>query len=269
MDNDRSHDNLKEQDYLKDMPNHEFDEAVNTMQSSIQDEIAASTDLLGDKLDISMLKNEYSADDVQYQKKIQNLEKRYSHVRKTRGDGNCFFRAFGFGYLEHMLSDKKDYPIFQENASNSFQKLMDLKYPSFTVEDFFENFISVVNSVKEGVSHTELLNTFREEGMSNYFVVYLRLITSCQLQSDSDFYQNFIDGGKTLVEFCKTEVEPMYLESDHIHIIALTSALGASVRVAYMDRGGDDLSFHDFPEDSQPTLHLLYRPGHYDVLYPR
>ena len=28
---------------------------------------------------------------------------------------------------------------FRENASKSFKKLMDLQYPSFTVEDFFEN----------------------------------------------------------------------------------------------------------------------------------
>lgn len=61
----------------------------------------------------------------------------------------------------------------------------------------------------------------------------------------------------------------MYQESDHIHIIALTSALGASVRVAYMDRGGEELIYHDFPDGCQPSLHLLYRPGHYDILYPR
>ena len=57
-------------------------------------------------------------------------------------------------------------------------------------------------------------------------------------------------------------------ESDHIHIIALTSALGVGVRVEYMDRGeGDKCNHHDFPEDSQPSVILLYRPGHYDILY--
>lgn len=33
------------------------------------------------------------------------------------------------------------------------------------------------------------------------------------------------------------EVEPMYKESDHIHIIALSNALNVGVRVKYMDRG--------------------------------
>ena len=56
-------------------------------------------------------------------------------------------------------------------------------------------------------------------------------------------------------------------ESDHIHIIALTAATGVPVRVEYMDRGGGTLTAHDFPEDSSPKIHLIYRPGHYDILY--
>ena len=27
----------------------------------------------------------------------------YSYMRRTRGDGNCFYRAFVFGYLERLL----------------------------------------------------------------------------------------------------------------------------------------------------------------------
>jgi len=58
--------------------------------------------------------------------------------------------------------------------------------------------------VSEGATLADLVNSFQEEGMSNYMVVYLRLIASCQLQTESDFYQNFLDSGKTIVEFCKT-----------------------------------------------------------------
>ena len=61
----------------------------------------------------------------------------------------------------------------------------------------------------------------------------------------------------------------MAKESDHIHIIALSEALGIHVRVEYMDRGdGGTVNYHDFPEDgSPPHVCLLYRPGHYDILY--
>ena len=50
----------------------------------------------------------------------------------------------------------------------------------------------------------------------------------------------------------------------------LTAAAGISVRVVYLDRGsGDEAVHHDFPEDTTPDIHILYRPGHYDVLYPK
>ena len=57
-------------------------------------------------------------------------------------------------------------------------------------------------------------------------------------------------------------------ESDHIHIIALTSAVNVPVRIEYLDRGADGrMNHHDFPESSSPHLTLLYKPGHYDILY--
>lgn len=68
---------------------------------------------------------------------------------------------------------------------------------------------------------------------------------------------------------CLQEVEPMYKESDHIHIIALSAALKVGVRVRYMDRGSTpEVIAHDFPEGCSPAIDLLYRPGHYDILYP-
>ena len=60
----------------------------------------------------------------------------------------------------------------------------------------------------------------------------------------------------------------MYRECDHIHIVALTAALGICVCVVYLDRGdGVAAAAHNFPENKIPSLYLLYRPGHYDVLY--
>lgn len=116
-------------------------------------------------------------------------------------------------------------------------------------------------------------------------MVYLRLITSGQLQKDEEFYSNFIEGDKTVKEFCQQvifiqdkvtsidkqgmlqEVEPMYRESDHMHAIALGTALNVGIRVVYLDRGESSPPAHDFPENCTPQVTLLYRPGHYDVLY--
>ena len=61
----------------------------------------------------------------------------------------------------------------------------------------------------------------------------------------------------------------MYKEIDEIHIVALSRALDVGIRVRYMDRGqSTEAIAHDFPKGSQVRAHLLYRPGHYDILYP-
>lgn len=67
----------------------------------------------------------------------------------------------------------------------------------------------------------------------------------------------------------------MGLESDNIHIIALCKATGVPVRVIYMDHSEhSSLTTHDFAaSDDEPTknfkpmITMLYRPGHYDLLY--
>lgn len=79
----------------------------------------------------------------------------------------------------------------------------------------------VAPSDNEEKTLNEMHNLFNEQGYSDYVVVYLRLITSGQLQEGADFYQNFIDGNCTMEEFRHQEVEPMYKESDHIHIIGM------------------------------------------------
>jgi len=35
--------------------------------------------------------------------KVEELKKNYSHIRKVRGDGNCFYRAMGYGYIERVI----------------------------------------------------------------------------------------------------------------------------------------------------------------------
>merc|ERR1712227_628769 len=160
----------------------------------------------------------------------------------------------------------------KESLEPSKDQMVKLGMPEFTVEDFYDNFMETLNSLagEEKTNLSDLLQTFNDEGMSNYLVVFLRLLTSKQLQLEGEFYQNFMEGGRSVAEFCNTEVEPMYKESDHIHIIGLTAAAKLGVRVIYLDRGsGDEVVHHDFPEDSQPEIHVLYRPGHYDVLYPK
>jgi len=169
-----------------------------------------------------------------------------------------------------LLSNKDEFIKFRDIIQKSKDTLVGLGFPKFTIEDFYELYLDVLQKVGDGLTVDGLLETFNDSSQSDYIVVYMRLLTSGQLQIDSDFFQCFMEGGRTVRDFCSQEVEPMYKESDHIHIIALTNHLKVGVRIEYMDRGeGSTVTSHDFPEDSVPLVHLLYRPGHYDILYKR
>lgn len=246
------------------------DELILQQQEQIQKDIANANDLVSVKNDMSQLAKDFASDEV-YKSKAEALGAKYSHFRRTRPDGNCFFRAVAFRQFELMLNNQNVLKKFLAAVSPSKDEMVALGMPAFTVEDFYDTFMDTLSrlSGENKMSPEELAMTFNDEGMSNYLVVFLRLLTSKQLQKDGEFYQNFMEGGRTVAEFCSTEVEPMYHESDHIHIIALCAASDLAVRVVYLDRGqGTEAAVHDTPEDSTPSVHLLYRPGHYDILYP-
>ncbi|XP_064293550.1 ubiquitin thioesterase OTUB1 [Phalacrocorax carbo] len=245
-----------------------YDEAIMAQQDRIQQEIAVQNPLVSERLELAVLYKEYAEDDHIYQQKIKDLLQKYSYIRKTRPDGNCFYRAFGFAHLEALLEDGQELQRFKEVSARSKEELVAQGFTEFTIEDFHNTFMELIERVERRVPLPELLAAFNEPSTSDYLVVYLRLLTSGCLQRHRRFFEQFLEGGRSIKEFCQQEVEPMCKESDHIHIIALARALHVSILVEYMDRGeGGATNPHVFPEGSQPRVCLLYRPGHYDILY--
>lgn len=60
----------------------------------------------------------------------------------------------------------------------------------------------------------------------------------------------------------------MAMEGDHVEILALTQALDMSIHIVAMDGAQEHLAHHVIPEGGEPSLHLLYRSSHYNILYP-
>ncbi len=51
------------------------------------------------------------------------------------------------------------------------------------------------------MSHTPL-QTFQDPGLSDYLVCYVRILTSGYLQANEELYGAFVDGGRTVKEYC-------------------------------------------------------------------
>ncbi|XP_008481763.1 ubiquitin thioesterase otubain-like [Diaphorina citri] len=84
------------------------DDLILQQSKNIEKEISDSIMLVGDKEDIMVLEQQYIGDEV-YKGKVKDLARKYSNLRRTRPDGNCFFRSFGFALLESLYHNKSNY----------------------------------------------------------------------------------------------------------------------------------------------------------------
>jgi ubiquitin thioesterase protein OTUB1 len=186
------------------------------------------------------------------------------------------------------------------NVKQTKELLIEAGFEWIAIQDFYEIFVEELEKVHpdkrnaskeqdsgQAIALTELVSTFQTDYQSNAIVVYLRFITSAYLKVNSENYLPFIisDGYENMDQFCVSQVEAIGRESDEIHIIAICKALQLQVTVAYLDgrpnfAGGNEdkddslmmANLYNFPDSEYkspflPPIYLLYRPGHYDILY--
>ena len=184
-----------------------------------------------------------------------------------------------------------------KSVTDSKGVLVGLGYSEMAIDDFWETFVDEVKGlpavlqsaggdVEAAVEKLEL--KFREEGgPAEYMVWYCRALAAGHLKQHSDRFLPFVmdSGHMDMASFCSAEVEPMGRECEQVQIIALCEslALPAPIAIEYLDGSplGDGgrvqrIELGGPQEDSAPPgaeqppyLTLLYRPGHYDILYGR
>jgi hypothetical protein len=72
--------------------------------------------------------------------------------------------------------------------------------------------------------------------------------------------------------YCLREVEPMGKEVEAMMVTALTEYLGIKLKIEYLDGKSFDkelscVLLNVFEGENNYDVCLLYRPGHYDILY--
>ncbi|KAG9289148.1 hypothetical protein G9A89_022457 [Geosiphon pyriformis] len=228
---------------------------------------------------IGKLYEEYQHGSDVYKQKIAKLSQRHGRIRRCRGDGNCFYRAFAFAWFERLLQSRQ--PLLLNNA---LRALADTKvilekagYQALVFEDIYDVVREQLQVIQRGTrDHDTLLSIFQTDDISNHIVWYLRLVTAAYLKLHRDEYEPFLEMDIGMDQYCSHFVEVMDQEADHIHVIVLTRAIKVPVEIAYMSGSNamDEVNFHEFyPEETGQgviplkPLVLLYRPGHYDILY--
>ncbi|RYH28799.1 hypothetical protein EON65_10870 [archaeon] len=91
------------------------------------------------------------------------------------------------------------------------------------------------------------------------------------LRRHADRFLPFVEGCFVDMDaYCKGEVEPMNKECEQLQILALTEYLELQVEIAYLDGKNEEVPkvlIPDTPQTCPYQVSLLYRPGHYDVIY--
>jgi len=184
-----------------------------------------------------------------------------------RPDGNCFYRAFSFALFEILRCDGDELNRIKEMMKNTKDFLINnLSYPSITVEDFYDQVLDFVDLLPKAKSSDDLREMMSDPGLANYVVCWMRLVASAELQKQPDFYIHFLPDVCQISDFCRREVEPLGVDIDHVVITALSTGMNVGVRVVCLERTPGKPQIIDFCSDS-PKINLLFRPGHYDILY--
>lgn len=237
-------------------------------------ETPIGTDLpnVGELRTIEALEDECRFNAAKLQK-IRHLAEGYDHWRPIRGDGNCYYRAVIYGALEALLALgdwqrwrqivgvlaklRFDVPVERRGQERLLWHLR-----SWTSPAQLEEWISRDAGVDQALIRAcrRLVRDFlveRAEEMAPNGLTYSGLVNALAYRDVEDF--------------CAQVVDPMGRDAETLILDALPQQLGIGLRLWILDRREDvDLVSMDTPgPDRKIDVHVLFKPGHYDLLYSR
>jgi len=249
------------------------DEQILRHEQDIKDQESQLFPLVGEREKLESLLKEYEAGSKVFRDKILGLRKHHVGIRRCRGDGNCFFRAFAFALYEHLQKNPSSQALARNVLSSTRELLLSSYFSPLAFEDFYDVTMNTLDLLPT-IPPAALVNLFQDAEVSNSIVVHLRFTSSAYLRLNADEYMPFLEDGTDMETYCRSNVEAFGRESEEIHIIALSKALRVQVQVVYLDgslQGGGEATVHEFNgadgEEVIGRIVLLYRPGHYDILY--
>ncbi|KAK2780966.1 hypothetical protein FQN52_001963 [Onygenales sp. PD_12] len=234
--------------------------------------------LVGPKQTSHILATEYANADPVYVAKTTALSHTHSHYRIMKGDGNCGWRAVAFGYFETLFNLRDTTKVAQELMRiKSFNKLLDSVGQQEHLYEIFvdateELLLRISQEIEKGnYDDSFLVQAFNEEYNSSAIITHFRLMTSAWMRLNPTRYADFLS--IPLDQYCASRIDTVKTEIDEIGIQGLfdgvVEASGFALEIFYLDRSeGAEVNSHLYSsENPMATIRLLYRPGHYDILY--
>ncbi|KAG5653798.1 hypothetical protein H0H81_010468 [Sphagnurus paluster] len=261
-----------------------FSHTLHELNLGLFNESVPDRPLIDTIVPIADLRAEYENGKPAFLRQIDWLRDRgYHSIRRTRGDGDCFYRSTAFALIERLIHDRnqdESVPRTLSILKSTLPKLESVGFQSLVYEDFYDALVDLIKAVIEPdptisttkLTSLQLTEQFQKPEISNSIVVFLRLVTSAQIRLGFEDFGAFLlhpETGESMEPrlFCEHFVEATGKEADHVQMEALCRALQLNVDIAYLDGHSDSVNFIQlrYQKEAAP-LALLYRPGHYDIL---
>lgn len=203
---------------------------------------------------------------------VRELSSKFSSWRKSRGDGNCYYRAVAISYLEEMLRRKK------------FAQLLALYLKLLNQEDyvipmgfedhhyyFLQAFGPFVNSCQ---SSERIVRDFQalelDYAFDNAMIGVFRCLAAHWLEINSQHDEVFPFIMDTGVDPILRDMRMDEKEGEGLAFVAMANALGVTIHHIIADQTSHRThteTFRPFSGQSEVEFSLLLRPGHYDLIY--
>ncbi|CAK72061.1 unnamed protein product (macronuclear) [Paramecium tetraurelia] len=191
---------------------------------------------------------------------------------QVRGDGNCFYTAFGFQFLYHLLFSYSDeeFDEFIKKILNQ-QISFGIKYVRKQIDDkqiekdCLEEFIYLIEDLRqEGkeIRFEKFRQTFANWQINENgdgFLYCLQTIffrnLSYQYLEKSEFKDIVLDKENLLIweEECNT---------NEVIIKLLAQELKIHTKLLFLD---NEVTIREYEEENKNTIILLIKPGHYNI----
>lgn len=207
-------------------------------------------------------------------RKVRQLAETYDHWRPVRGDGNCYYRAVVFGALEVFLARG------DAGAAQVAGALAQVHYDTTEEHNLHNELLKWLRTCRSSAELEEWIAQDAELDQALIRacrrLVRLFLIGHADVEMPSGLtYEALAQALDThytgIDDYCRRVVDPMGRDAETLALDALPLQLGVGLRVWILDRRDEvDLVSVDMPApDGQVHVHVLFKPGHYDLLYLR
>lgn len=207
----------------------------------------------------------------QLSEKALSLSSRYTHWRKARGDGNCYYRSVAIGYLEHLCRNttpNDHFAAFYMKLYHQSEIILTEELSSY-FKDFPRMLKRLYDDKRAGRGLESLQNYLQDPGFDLGAVATLRglaLYTFTQLLSVPDF-SAFLTEGQDRSLY--TEIATMGRDAEGLIFRVMANALDIKiVHILLSAATCREESFVPENKGCKVVLHVLLKPGHYDALYP-